>query len=419
MARLLYSLIFYLATPFILLRLLWRARKQPEYLQHLGERWGFYSAQPSQPLIWVHAVSVGETRAAQPLIEGLKAQWPDHQILLTGMTPTGRAAGQEVYGAQVIQVYLPYDTPGAVKRFFDQFSPAFGVMMETEIWPNLIAAARHRNIPLILANARLSARSAKGYGKIGALSRPAFAALSATAAQTVQDAQRLAQLGASPLEVCGNIKFDVTPPAEKLQLGQAWRKPLNGRPTWLAASTREGEEALVLNAWRQLAMPEVLLILVPRHPQRFAEVAQMLASEGINYRQRSNSLPSTDTQVWLGDSMGEMAAYFAMADLAFIGGSLLPLGGQNLIEAAACGCPVLIGPHTFNFTQATEDAISAGAARRVLNAKALAEQVRRLLDNQPELIAMRQAALRFAAEHRGATHKTLDLIARATGQAGR
>lgn len=417
MARLLYSLIFYLATPLILLRLLWRARKQPEYLHHLGERWGFYSAQPKQPLIWIHAVSVGETRAAQPLIEGLKARWPDHQILLTGMTPTGRAAGHEVYRAQVIQAYLPYDTPAADNRFFDHFSPAFGVMMETEIWPNLIAAARRRSIPLILANARLSARSAKGYEKISALAKPAFSALSATAAQTAQDAQRLSQLGASTLEVCGNIKFDVTPPDEKLQLGQAWRQLLYGRPIWLAASTREGEEALVINAWRQLAMPEVLLILVPRHPQRFAEVAQMLASAGIHYQQRSQGMPSTDTQVWLGDSMGEMAAYFAMADLAFIGGSLLPLGGQNLIEAAACGCPVLIGPHTFNFTQATEDAISAGAARRVRDTKDLAEQARHLLENQPELLAMRQAALGFAAEHRGATRKTLNLIARATSQA--
>lgn len=419
MARLLYSLIFYLAIPFILLRLLWRARKQAAYLHHLGERWGFYSAQSQQPVIWVHAVSVGETHAAQPLIEGLKVRWPDHQILLTGMTPTGRAAGHEIYGAQVIQAYLPYDTPAAVNRFFDHFSPTFGVMMETEIWPNLIAVARRRSIPLILANARLSTRSAKGYEKISVLAKPAFSALSATAAQTAQDAQRLSQLGASSLEVCGNIKFDVTPPDEKLQLGQAWRQPLNDRPTWLAASTREGEEVLVLEAWHQLAMPEVLLVLVPRHPQRFAEVAQTLANAGINYQLRSKGMPSTDTQVWLGDSMGEMAAYFAMADLAFIGGSLLPLGGQNLIEAAACGCPVLIGPHTYNFTQASEDAISAGAARRVLDAQGLAEQVRDLLENRPQLLAMRQAALGFAAEHRGATDKTLHLIARATGQAAR
>jgi 3-deoxy-D-manno-octulosonic-acid transferase len=417
MARFLYSLIFYLATPLILLRLLWRSRKQPEYLQHLGERWGFYKTSFNRPLIWVHAVSVGETRAAQPLIEGLKKQWPDHQILLTGMTPTGRATGHEVYGEQVVQAYLPYDTPGAVNRFFGHFSPAFGVMMETEIWPNLLAVAKQRDTPVILANARLSARSAKGYGRIAALSRPAFAALSATAAQTEPDAQRLSQLGASPIDVCGNIKFDVTPADEKLTLGLAWRSALDGRPAWLAASTREGEEALIIKAWHQLAMPEVLLIIVPRHPQRFAEVADLLNSEGINYLRRSESLPTPDTQVWLGDSMGEMAAHFAMADLAFIGGSLLPLGGQNLIEAAACGCPVLIGPHTFNFTQATEDAISAGAARRVLDAQELTEQVRQLLMNQSELVAMHQAALGFAADHRGATRKTLDLIARVTGQA--
>lgn len=417
MARLLYSLIFYLATPLILLRLLWRARKQPEYLHHLAERWGVYGARPALPVIWLHAVSVGETRAAQPLIEGLQAQWPGHAILLTGMTPTGRAAGREVYGERVVQAYLPYDTPDAVNRFFAHFSPKFGVMMETEVWPNLIATAKCRNIPLILANARLSARSAKGYQRFSALVRPAFAALSATAAQTAPDALRLSQLGAAPVEVCGNIKFDVTPVFEKRQCGEAWRRALNGRLTWLAASTREGEEALVIKAWRQLAMPDVLLILVPRHPQRFAQVTDLLRGEGLNYQLRSKSLPMPGTQIWLGDSMGEMAAYFTLADLAFIGGSLLPLGGQNLIEAAACGCPVLIGPHTFNFTQATEDAISAGAARRVLDALALSKQARHLLTTQSELSAMHQAALRFAAQHRGATEKTLKLIARVTGQA--
>lgn len=419
MARFIYTLVFYLAIPLIFLRLLWRARKQPEYLQHLGERFGFYGPRPKQPLIWVHAVSVGETRAAQPLINALRAAWPNHGILLTGMTPTGRAAGREVYGESVVQAYLPYDMPVAVDRFFCHFFPEFGVLMETEIWPNLLLAASKCSVPVVLANARLSARSARGYQRIAALAGPAFARLSLIAAQTQQDARRLSELGARNIVVCGNIKFDVTPAPEKLELGTSWRAVFAGRQVWLAASTREGEEQLILAAWRALALPSALLILVPRHPQRFAEVASLLEAEGITYRRRSAGLPGVSTQIWLGDSMGEMAAYYACADLAFIGGSLLPLGGQNLIEAAACGCAVLVGPHTFNFKQATEDAIEAGAARRVADPAELAKQAGRLFSEQTELAAMRLAAIDFAAAHRGATARTLALIQRVRGQAAR
>lgn len=419
MARLLYSLLLYLITPLIWLRLLWRGRKQPEYLRHLGERYGFYGQPAPARLIWVHAVSVGETRAAQPLIEGLQARWPGHRILLTGMTSTGREAGLQVYGEQVIQAYLPYDYPGAVARFFRHFAPEFGVLMETEIWPNLLAAAKRRQIPVLLANARLSARSARGYGKLPALLRPAFAALAGVAAQTDGDAQRLAGLGAPRIEVCGNLKFDVQPPAERISLGQAWRAALGGRPVWLAASTREGEEALILEALARIAIPDLLLVLVPRHPQRFDEVAGLLEKQGRRVLRRSAGLPQPATEVWLGDSMGEMAAYYALADLAFIGGSLLPLGGQNLIEAAACGCPVLVGPHTFNFLQATEDAIAAGAALRVGDPAALGAAVDRLLREKAELAAMRRAAGEFAAAHQGAAQRTLDFIARSTrGRAG-
>jgi len=410
MALLLYSLVIYLATPLILLRLLWRARKQPEYLQNLGERWGFYRNPAPAKVIWVHAVSVGETRAAQPLIEALQAAWPDRRILLTGMTPTGRAAGHEVYGAQVIQAYLPYDYPGAVDRFFRHFSPDFGVLMETEIWPNLLAGAKAQGIPVILANARLSERSARGYGKLPALALPAFGALRAVAAQTPGDAARIGMLGASHVSVCGNLKFDVTPAPEKIALGRLWREAVGQRPVWLAASTREGEEELVVAAWRKLAVPGALLVLVPRHPQRFGAVAELLAREGVDFFRRSDGLPERETQVWLGDSMGEMAAYYTLADIAFIGGSLLPLGGQNLIEAAACGCPAVVGPHTFNFLQATADAIAAGAALRVDDADGLAAAISRALDDADELREMRAAALRFAAAHRGATARTVALI---------
>ncbi len=424
MARGLYSLLWLLATPLIGLRLLWRSRKQPEYRRHLGERYGFYgSTPPAAPLIWVHAVSVGETRAAQPLIEGLLARWPGHRILLTGMTPTGREAGRAVYGERVLQAYLPYDYPGATRRFLAHFRPAFGVLMETEIWPNLLAACAARKLPVMLANARLSERSARGYGRLPALARPAFRALAGVCAQTADDAGRIAALGATPVEACGNLKFDVRPDPEKIALGEHWREAIGTRPVWLAASTREGEEALLLAAWRRVATPDALLALVPRHPQRFGEVADLLAQQGWSWRRRSDGLPEADTAVWLGDSMGEMAAYYRLADLAFIGGSLLPLGGQNLIEAAACACPVLVGPHTFNFLQATEDAIAAGAARRVNDAEALASAVRELLADAPTdtgpLSAMRRAAGDFARAHRGAAERTLALIARWSDRAGR
>ncbi len=417
LARWAYSLLLGLITPLIWLRLLWRARRQPEYLQHLGERYGFYPEPAPQKVIWVHAVSVGETRAAQPLIEGLLARWPDHRILLTGMTPTGREAGRSVYGERVMQAYLPYDYAFAVDRFFKHFSPVFGVLMETEVWPNLLAGARRRQVPVYLANARLSARSARGYGRFGALARPAFAALSGVVAQTAGDAERLTALGAAPVAVCGNLKFDVTPAPALLAQGQAWRAALAGRTVWLAASTREGEEALLLDAWQ--GQHAALLVLVPRHPQRFDEVAALLAARGLRTVRRSEGLPQADTQVWLGDSMGEMVAYYALADLAFIGGSLLPLGGQNLIEAAACGCPVLVGPHTFNFLQATQDAIAAGAARRVADAGELIFTVDRLLTAKTELAAMGVAASEFSATHRGAAERMLAIISRWQGQAGR
>ena len=416
MARLFYCFLLYLALPLVWLRLLWRSRKQPEYLQHLGERWGFYRRREDSPLLWVHAVSVGETRAAEPLIRALQAQYPGHTLLLTGMTPTGREAGRQVYGESVLQAYLPYDYPGAVARFLRHFRPQFGVLMETEVWPNLLAACRRQGVPVVLANARLSERSARGYERFSALARPAFAALAGAAAQSESDGERLRHLGADRVEVCGNLKFDVSLPEDKCALGRAWRSALGERRVFLAASTREGEEELLLAAWRQ-AQPDALLVLVPRHPQRFGEVAALLDRQGWRSRRRSDGLPEAEAQVWLGDSMGEMVAYYCLADLAYIGGSLLPLGGQNLIEAAACGCPVLVGPHTFNFAQASEDALACKAASRVENAEVLVGEVKRLFAQPQARAAMRAAALAFTAAHRGATARVLAAISRCLDQA--
>ena len=414
MVRLIYCALLYALQPVVWLRLAWRARKQPEYLQHLGERYGFLRQPAPVRLLWLHAVSVGETRAAEPLIKALLEEFPDHSVLLTHMTPTGRATGGELiekYGARLIQSYLPYDLPDACGRFLDHYRPRLGLLMETEIWPNLIAAAKSRNLPVSLINARLSARSQRGYRRIAPLIRPALASLRAVAAQTPVDAERLAAIGARHVDVFGNIKFDVTPAPEKIDLGQRWRQALGTRPVWLAASTREGEEALILETYARLRRPDILLLIVPRHPQRFAEVQALIAAHDLSVCQRSsNQFPTAESRVWLGDSMGEMPAYFAVADIALMGGTLLPFGGQNLIEAAACGCPVLVGTHTFNFTQAADDAIACGAALRVSNAETAAAAAVRLLESRQTLNAMHVAALAFSQAHRGATARTVALI---------
>ena len=415
MTRLAYSLFFCFIQPLIWMRLLWRARKQPAYLRHLGERYGFYfnDAPPPAKLFWLHAVSVGETRAAEPLIRALLDEFPEHSILMTHMTPTGRETGKDFavrFGKRLIQAYLPYDLPGACRRFLSRFQPICGVLMETEIWPNLIAAARRRAIPMLLVNARLSERSHTGYKRFSPLIRPTVAALDAVATQTDADARRFAELGACRIEVCGNLKFDVAPSPEKQALGEKWRSDLGSRPVWLAASTREGEEILILDAFAQSGS-DALLLLVPRHPQRFDEVAAQIEARGLSFMRRSaNKLPVAETRVWLGDSMGEMPAYYTVADLALIGGTLLPFGGQNLIEAAACRCPALAGPHTFNFARATEDSIASGAALRVADARDAVRQCKRLLDDKKTLDAMRESAFLFSRKYRGATEKTLGLI---------
>ena len=412
MRRLLYTLALYLLVPGALWHLWRRSRRQPEYLEHVGERFGRYSFEVDGPVIWIHAVSVGETRAAEPLVKALAERHPDHRILLTHTTPTGRATGEQLFGDRVSRAYLPYDLPFAVNRFLDHFRPRAGILMETEIWFNVAHACAARDIPLFLVNARLSERSARGYGRLAVLTKAALRSLRGIAAQTEADAERLTALGAGAIEITGNLKFDVAPSAEMEARGRELRRLFgSSRPILLAASTREGEEPLVLDAFEQIDIAGMLLVIVPRHPQRFDEVARLLDARGLKWQRRSTAEPvSADTRIVLGDSMGEMFAYYGACDVAFIGGSLLPLGGQNLIEACAMGKPVLIGPHTFNFSEATDLAVDAGAAIRVADPAQLATQAARLLNDESLRNAMSTAAAAFAATHRGATARTLQLI---------
>ena len=402
-----YTLLLWLLLPYVLLHLWWRARRQPEYLRHIGERFGRYNVRSDKPVIWLHTVSVGETRAAAALVRALRERYPDHQLLLTHTTPTGRAASEQLYGDDVLRVYLPYDYPFAVRRFLRHFRPQAGVLLETEIWFNLIQGCRDTKVPLLLLNARLSERSARKYARFPQLTRDGLQALTHIAAQTDADAARLKVLSGKEISVMGNLKYDIEPPAAMLELGAQLRHRFGEeRLIFLAASTREGEERLLLDALRHAAIPDLLTVIVPRHPQRFDEVARLIEQHNLRMQRRSDDETiAAHTQVVLGDSMGEMFAYYAASDVAFIGGSLLPLGGQNLIEAAACGTPVLIGPHTFNFNDATEQAIACGAALRVQDADELIRKVGALLQDDSALRQMGACGLRFANANRGATER--------------
>ena len=375
------------------------------------------AAAPAVPgRLWLHAVSLGETLAAAPLIDALRAQHPGLRLLLTHSTATGREAGAKLRCEGDAQAWLPYDTPGAVRRFLRTHQPALGVVMETEIWPNLLQGAQVAGVPMVLANARLSARSAAKGRRLAALMHPALALFTQVLAQTDADARRLREAGAPDVQVMGNLKFDITPKADLLARGQAWREAL-ARPVVLGAVTREGEEAPLLAAWAAAAsqqasgpaQPRPLLLLVPRHPQRFDEVAALATQAGLSLQRRSAwadtpPLQAAAVDVWLGDSLGEMALYYALADVALLGGSFAPLGGQNLIEAAACGCPLLMGPHTFNFAQAADDALAAGAAARVADLPTGVARALALVGTtgQAERQAMAAQARHFAAAHCGA-----------------
>jgi 3-deoxy-D-manno-octulosonic-acid transferase len=400
--RPLYSLLFCAAAPLLLAKLWWRGRREPGYRRHIAERFGEYRFSPEKPVLWLHAVSVGEARAAAPLVRALQEAYRDCELLLTCTTAAGREAVKQVHGESVLVCWLPYDTPGAVRRFLEHFRPRLGVLMETEIWPNLLAGCRELDVPVVLANARLSERSARGYRRWAGLSRPAFESFAAVCAQSEADAARLASLGARRIAVSGNLKFDVTPDAALEARGRAWRAGL-GRPVLLLASTREGEERLLLEAL-PAGGPEALVVIVPRHPRRFDEVAQLASG-----RRSRRDVPGAADRVYLGDTMGEMAFYYAAADVAVIGGSFAPLGGQNLIEACAAGTPAVFGPSMYNFAEAAQLALEAGAALQARDPGEAMRIARELLRDEGRRRKMGEAGKRLCEAHRGATQKHLEI----------
>ncbi|MEC5213551.1 3-deoxy-D-manno-octulosonic-acid transferase [Polaromonas sp. CG_9.5] len=442
-ARALYSVAVTLGQPLLRRKLARRGQQEPGYLEAVDERFGYYTQplEAASELVWVHAVSLGETRTAAMLLKALRAQYPALRLLLTHGTATGREEGRALLKSigqpGDVQVWQPWDSPAAVARFFSHFKPRLGLLMETEIWPNAVAESRKRGMPLVLVNGRMSAKSLKQALRLSALSLPAYGALSAVYAQTEEDAGRFRQLGAPVAGVFGNLKFDATPDAVQLEKGQRWRETL-AQPVLMFASSREGEEneflkqisALVHAARAQVAMNSVATsspisfkaLIVPRHPQRFDEVAALAVQHGLRVSRRSqwsgspmDSKEAMTADVWLGDSLGEMALYYGLSDVALLGGSFAPLGGQNLIEAAACGCPVVMGPHTFNFLEAAALAEAEGAALRVADMAEGVEAALSLITGSPPLASAAQAAqagLAFAARHRGATASTLAALRR-------
>jgi 3-deoxy-D-manno-octulosonic-acid transferase len=405
--RLLYTGLLYLALPLALLRLYWRGRRDAGHRRRWRERLGVVPPLPQPGCLWIHAVSVGETRAALPLIRALLERYPELPLLVTTTTLTGSRQVREALEDRVHHAYAPYDVPGAVRRFLQRTRPRLAVIMETELWPNLLRQCAAADIPVLIANARLSERSARGYGRIRGLTAPMLRDITLIAAQAEADAERFHTLGAPRVQVVGNLKYDLTLPDDLLERGRQLRRELLGenRPVWIAASTHAGEDEPVLDAFATLRArwPELLLLLVPRHPERFDGVAALCQQRGFNIVRRGEQRPcAPDTAVFLGDSMGELLRFYAAADLAFVGGSLIATGGHNVLEPALLGLPVLFGPHMFNFTEAGERLIEAGAAWQVADAGELAVAVDRLLANPEWRQSAGQRGRAVVKRHRGA-----------------
>ncbi|CEL27217.1 lipid IV(A) 3-deoxy-D-manno-octulosonic acid transferase [Pseudomonas sp. A1230] len=421
MNRTLYTALFYLGLPLVAIRLWLRARKAPAYAKRIGERFSYAMPALQPGGIWVHAVSVGESIAAAPMIRALLQRYPQLPITVTCMTPTGSERIQALFATEprIQHCYLPYDLPCAAARFLDRAQPKLAVIMETELWPNHIHQCAKRGIPVALANGRLSERSAKGYGRFSKLTTPMLAEMSFFAVQTEAEAQRFRDLGARPetVEVTGSIKFDLTIDPQLLQRAAQLRDQWQAleRPVWIAASTHEGEDEVVLNAHRRLLAnhPDALLILVPRHPERFNSVFELCQREGFATLRRSTAANvDAQTSVLLGDTMGELLFLYALADSAFVGGSLVPNGGHNLLEPAALAKPVISGPHLFNFLDIAAQLREAGALVEVDDAEGLAVEVQRLFELPRDAQRMADEGLAVMRRNQGALQRLLDGLGR-------
>lgn len=416
MNRFSYTLLYYLLLPVVFTRLLLRARKAPLYRKRWAERLGFFNAPVQANGLWVHAVSVGETIAAAPLIKQIQRAYPDLPITITTMTPTGSERVRALFGDSVFHVYVPYDTPGAVKRFLHRVKPRMALVMETELWPNLVHYCSTQQIPVLIANARLSERSARGYGRFEKLSRDMLSKVSAIAAQGEDDGQRFVALGLTQqkLHITGSVKFDIQVTDELISAGKTLRRQWGEqRPVLIAASTHRGEDEQMLDAFSQVLKqhPNTLLVLVPRHPERFNDVATLCRAQGFDCALRSKVEPVTpSTQILVGDTMGEMMLLFAASDIAFVGGSLVASGGHNYLEPAALRMPVLSGPHVFNFTDISQMLVAAGGMTLVDNPQQLAERVNHWLSDPVSAQQVGDAAQSVVENNRGAQQRLFELI---------